>query len=381
MKKYIIFLSVTLGLTAVLAVVSRFSAGFSEWYARNIYPIFVGIIGRIFSVFPFSVAEILLIILILAGLTGLVLFIVKLILKKGERKAFLLKVAMPLSCTVSAALLIYILNCGINYNRHIFLDGEEFGFSGDYKFVKHDDYEEKERAVFLLLLEEFEKSDILAHIQTDENGIFKLTSNLKKTAPQAMKNLAKSYPRLAVYYPPPKPALTSDLMTTAWLNGVFSPYTIEANYNNIIPDSEKIETVLHELAHVAGFMREEEANFIAFLAAKESGIPEFEYTAYLSVFQRLRHVSQDPLTGQELLPFEVLRDLSAQEDFWWNRYYDVTYGEDGEITDISPNAAVEVMGAISKTVNDAYLKSQGQSDGVESYGRMIDLVVAWYIVG
>ena len=31
---------------------------------------------------------------------------------------------------------------------------------------------------------------------------------------------------------------------------------------------------------------------------------------------------------------------------------------------------------ISRRVNDAYLKSQGQRDGVMSYGRMVDLLIA-----
>ena len=30
-------------------------------------------------------------------------------------------------------------------------------------------------------------------------------------------------------------------------------------------------------------------------------------------------------------------------------------------------------------VNDRYLKANGQKDGVESYDRMADLIVAWYL--
>ena len=38
-------------------------------------------------------------------------------------------------------------------------------------------------------------------------------------------------------------------------------------------------------------------------------------------------------------------------------------------------------GAISETadkINDTYLKANGQADGVKSYDRMVDLIVAWF---
>ena len=31
-----------------------------------------------------------------------------------------------------------------------------------------------------------------------------------------------------------------------------------------------------------------------------------------------------------------------------------------------------------ETVNDTYLKANGQTDGVRSYGRMVDLLLAYY---
>jgi hypothetical protein len=33
------------------------------------------------------------------------------------------------------------------------------------------------------------------------------------------------------------------------------------------------------------------------------------------------------------------------------------------------------LGEVQDRVNDAYLKSQGQREGVRSYGRMVDLLV------
>jgi len=52
----------------------------------------------------------------------------------------------------------------------------------------------------------------------------------------------------------------------------------------------------------------------------------------------------------------VKRDLKYQNEFW-EKYQ-------GKVEEISNN------------VNDNYLKSNGQKDGVESYGRMVDLLLA-----
>ena len=34
------------------------------------------------------------------------------------------------------------------------------------------------------------------------------------------------------------------------------------------------------------------------------------------------------------------------------------------------------LGDVQERVNDAYLKTQGQREGVQSYGRMVDLLLA-----
>lgn len=50
--------------TAVLQLAARQFPSFATWYAHHVYPILVGSVGRIFSIFPFSVVEICLYLLI-----------------------------------------------------------------------------------------------------------------------------------------------------------------------------------------------------------------------------------------------------------------------------------------------------------------------------
>ena len=63
---------------------------------------------------------------------------------------------------------------------------------------------------------------------------------------------------------------------------MFSPFTIEANYNQDIPDYEIPYTVCHELAHLKGWIREDEAGFIAYLACRESQEPALQYSGTLN---------------------------------------------------------------------------------------------------
>ncbi|MDR0222527.1 MAG: DUF3810 domain-containing protein [Oscillospiraceae bacterium] len=408
MKKSLIFLTVTVLLNIMIWITSRLSVSFSEWYAANVYPFFVNAVACVFGIFPFSAAEILLMALIAATIAGAVFLVVKLVKSKGKRGRVLLKTTVYVSCAASVALLVFLLNCGINYNREPFLRGEGYEFS-EYTRVQM-------WTVYLTALDEF--CEIIPLVSVDESGGFALTGDLNKTAPAALRAAAEKYPRLDVYYPRPKPVLNSGLMSDARIIGIFSPFTIEANYNGIVPDSQKPAAVCHELAHLAGFMKEEEANFIAFVACRESGEPDFMYSGYLKLLDYMawdvppmdgyfydslpdytrglleRHITRldsetradfeeyGYLNAYALLPEQAAEDLRRQNEFWWWRSREIVYevGEDGEVVEvITSNPLSEFIGDISGDINDGYLKAQGQGDGAASYRRMTDLVMAEYL--
>jgi hypothetical protein len=408
-KKQLIFIGIALGLSAVLGITSRLSVGFSEWYAVNIYPLFVGSIGRIFGIFPFSVIEIL-IILVVAGTLAVITLCIVLIFKG---KHVFARTMITLACVLSGGLLFFLMTCGINYNRHLFLRGIDMS-------IERTNPELEEMMVFLTLLDEFYKTfPDLDGLNLNEDGVFALSGDLHKTAPAAMRNLSGQFPRLNVYYPRPKPAsIFSGFLSDAFILGFFTPVTMEANYNRLPNDTQVAITALHELAHVAGFMRENEANFIAFLAARESGDTELMYTAYLYGFDRIINRNNEALCRDafyslpekfrdmygefialiwedwdwqaelengggvykvDLLPRQVRRDLWSQGQFWFERYYNITYDEDGEVLDMTVNPVVEAISDATSAANDAFLKIQGESDGVESYGRVVDMIIAWYL--
>ena len=138
---------------------------------------------------------------------------------------------------------------------------------------------------------------------------------------------------------------------------------MEANDNGDRPAYDKPFTGCHELSHLRGFMEEQEANFIAFLACISSERADFQYSGYLSgwvycmnALYRADYESWQAVRG--LLDEAAEPDLTANNEFW-DRY----------------------EGTISETaerINDTYLKANGQADGVKSYNRMVDLIVAYF---
>jgi len=140
-------------------------------------------------------------------------------------------------------------------------------------------------------------------------------------------------------------------------------YTIEANYNNDMTAYNIPFTVCHELSHLKGFMWEDEANYIAYLACMESDEAIFNYSGVLLAWiystNELYAADYEAfVTVRADLAQEVGIDLAANTSFW-NRY-------EGRISELS------------ETVNDVYLKSNNQPEGIKSYDRMVSLLIANY---
>ncbi len=183
-----------------------------------------------------------------------------------------------------------------------------------------------------------------------------------QSAVAATARLAEQYPVLdRPFYSEPKPVLASGLMSDAGIAGMFFPFTMESNINDDIPLFTLPSTMAHELAHQCGFMREDEANFIAYLTCKQSDDPLVRYSGLYLAFSHslsaLRRV--DPQAASALrasLPEAVQRDIEGNARFWAQH--------EGAVSDAS------------QAMNDAYLKANNQADGVSSYGRMVDLLLA-----
>lgn len=205
-------------------------------------------------------------------------------------------------------------------------------------------------------------NDLSSKITVDKYGSMTFKTDPRVSAVLAMKKLGKTYPVLSGYYPQPKPVFTSILMSYQQITGIYSPFTMEANYNKDIPTYDLLEVMCHELAHLKGFMREDEAEFIAILASRNSDDLSFQYSGNLIALNYCLNAIYS--TGNKTLYASLYNSLTDQiknefiaSNNYWNKY-------DG------------IVSEISEKTNDAYLKINDQSEGVKSYGKVLDLLLA-----
>lgn len=157
------------------------------------------------------------------------------------------------------------------------------------------------------------------------------------------------------------PALSSSLIT-AGISGIFSPFSQEAHVPFGLPETDLAFAACHEIAHVQGWAREDEANYLAWRVGSRSDslvLRKAALTLALVHVHRALRQANPILQKQRILDMDVrvLTLLEARSTFW------------------SKNRSRLASRAV-QTVNDTYLKSQGQEHGVASYGRMVDLLVA-----
>lgn len=346
--------SVLLCVGLILMWISRISRTFAHWYSTRIYPVWVNVTGRFMSVFPFSVSEILLYAVLFTAVLTLLRIFIKAVKKCAVKREFLIW-SCNLYVFAGVLFFLYVLNCGINYHR------ESFSESSGIQIEKYS--AEELTAVCLWLTEEVNSR--CEEVSRSPYGVMELgrhEKSMTEEAVQAMNRLGEFYPELSGYYPNPKGLLVPWILSVQQLSGVYSPFTVEANYNSGMVDYNIPFTACHELSHLRGFMQEEEANFIAFLASTGSENMDFQYSGYLmgwrycmNVLYQVDYKAWEEIRGR--LSEEIEPDFTANRDFW-DKY-------DGKIAETA------------NKVNDTYLKANDQSEGVGSYNRMVDLIVVY----
>ena len=355
-KKILLSGILFLAVGGALLLAARAAEGFADWYSSHIYTVFVNVIGRLMGQFPFSVSEILLYVLL-----GYVLWwIVKRITFRcmGRKEKWKIKEGfISLFLLASVLFFLYALNCGVNYYRETFSESEGI-------VTREYSVEELKEVCRWLTDKVNETAD---QVYRDANGRMTLESvNVEQDAVASMEELSEEYKALQGFYPRPKALVNHWILSVQNLTGVYSPFTLEANYNAGMVDYNIPFTACHELSHLRGFMEEKEANYIGFLACIGSDIEVFRYSGYLMGWIYCTNVlyQEDYDVWEELrgeLKDDVLSDLRANSAFWAK--YDTAVAE------------------VSDKINETYLKANGQQEGVESYDRMVDLIVTEYKAG
>ena len=205
-------------------------------------------------------------------------------------------------------------------------------------------------------------------ITRDENGIVDFDSfadNAEKVNEGYRKLMERYDFTMTNHLGRPKQAgILSVPMSYFNINGVFFPFLAEANVSEDMVPTHSPYITAHEQAHTIGIVRENEANFFAFLACLESGDSQLEYSAYLNAYVYAINAvfRNDYELGAQLS--QLVNDNVRADLVRLNEHiakYDTPLKEAGT------------------KVNDTMLKANGQTDGIKTYGYMTDLLISYYL--
>ena len=310
-------------------------------------------LGRLNARVPFSVAELLIALAVIALLVFTVFQIVSLV-RKGERPARLYRTLVTL---LAAPLAVYALFCmlwGVYYYADDF--AEKSGFeNGPVSAAQL----ERVTRYFAALANEY-----APQVPRDEKGLcVSDRAEILKKSPEVFEKTERDWPCLAGPPLAAKGILCSRIMSRLDFTGFFFPFTAEANVNMDSPACDLAATVAHELSHQRGVAKEQEANFVAVLACLDYGDPDYVYSAALLAYTHLANAlgRADAEAWQEIydgLDEPVRRDLANRRSYW--RQFDTP------------------LRKASNTVYEGFLYSYDQELGLKSYGACVDLLVNYY---
>ena len=343
------------GLAAFFAVYFplRTCRGAMNWLCgRVILPLELAL-GRLCSVTSVSVAEVL----ILSGIFAAVFYLawqVRCLIARPQKGRRAVRMALTVLC---AGLSIYAGFCllwGVFYGADSFQDKSGLTARGGTV------------AELTALTECFAREVSAAgdQVQRDENGCFAVPrSEIFAEAMSAYDGVVQKFDCLKKPAVMPKAFVSSRGMSYLDFSGFYFPFTGEANLNDESPAAYLPANICHEMAHQQGIATEQECNFVAIMAATSADSAAYRYAGYLMGYVHLANalyrVDQAAWqTIRDSLPDTVRADL-RQNSAYWARF-------DGLVN----TAATKVY--------DGFLKSNGLTDGVQNYGTVVDLLLAYY---
>jgi hypothetical protein len=167
------------------------------------------------------------------------------------------------------------------------------------------------------------------------------------------KDFGRSRPTLAAH---PKHSMLSPFFRASGVSGMLGPMFLETLINPDLTGPERPVVLAHEWAHLSGFAPESDASFIGYLAALRAD-PSAQYSAWLGL------VSEATSQLQPVTRDLVLKDLGP--------------GPRADLQAINKRleALVRPVERAAWSTYDRMLKSQGVPEGVQSYSRVIRLLI------
>lgn len=333
-------------------ILVKWLAGKPEWieyyYSNGVYPFISKIFRTLFGWLPFSVGDILYALLIILALRYLVL-------NRKKIRHNLLVFFRDIIMVLSVAYFTFHILWGLNYYRQPV--GATLNLDAPYSSLELESLtKELIKKTNEIQFEITSDSLQFVDIPYSKDQIFKLTKG-------GYQKLEKIYPQWKYEKPSLKKSLFSTALTYMGYGGYLNPFTNEAQVNGKIPKFRYPFVSSHEIGHQIGYSAENETNFIGYLAAANHEDIYFRYSANtymlgycLNEIQRNDKAVFNELYAQ--LNPGILKNYQEVSDFW--------------------EAHENPLEPVFKSVFNSFLKANNQVDGIQSYSKVVALLVNYH---
>ncbi len=374
-----LFLGILL-LILLLNLAAWKSSAFCDWYIAYVFPVWVNTLGRVTGIFPFSVGECM----IVLGLFLVAAAMLMWIFRRVRRRFYKF-----FAWTLLTVGLVMTLNCFLLYHASTFSEHYFGGDDGEYTAeelltVYNLVASECNRLAELIGRNEegtavYVAPDGAMISERDGEGWKEGLTAMADEARSLMRQLGEDYPQLDGWYPRPKALHFSDFMCQQYMQGYYFPFSMEANYNDVMHILNIPATMCHELAHLRGYIYEDEANLIGYLACIRSENPFFQYAGNLSVLTYLYNDVYKLYRDYPALYEEAVlkcAPVSVSEQVWTDNIF--VSEEEWERIDREALFDTETVDKTVDALVDTSLKINGVADGKMSYGRVVRLLLQYY---
>ena len=338
---------------AIVYFLSKFPDFIENFYTNGIYIFISSFLRTLFGWIPFSIGDIVYLVLIILVIRFLILFIKN---KNSNR----ISLVYQLTAGFSIFYFCFYFFWGLNYSRMPIRKTLEFNNKKDttqsdaYDINKLKTLSDKLILKIIFIQSKLVENDTLPVVVShSKSEILKLTQT-------GYQNLSKQFEQFKYQPNSLKKSLFSLPLTYMGFAGYFNPLTGEAQVDHLIPKVSLPITCSHEVAHQLGIASESEANFIGYLAANSHDDLYFQYAANLMAIRyTLSDIYRfDPKIYENYknkLPIGVLKNIRETHDFW-SKYENP-------------------FEPFFKIFYNNYLKYNQQKDGLKSYNQMVGLLI------
>lgn len=345
-------ITIPLALVSLFEVLKSNQPLMSSWVFGIMAPI-EQFWGRVWSIFPFSIAEVLAT-LFLAGCLVWLIWTLVLVIRHKEFLPFLSRlIALGVVWLWLWAGLCWLWNAAYYVPSFAQREGLETSPYSIEELAAVTEYFACQAAA------------LAPQVPRDSEGHFsKPLSDCFSCGPSVYQTIAQTFPSLDIKPVKAKPLLCSRLQSILGFTGIYFPFTGEANVNTDAPACLVPATIAHEMSHQRMVASELEANFVGIAACISCEDVVFQYSGYLmgliNLCNALYSASPDAWNdiAERTFTPELALDWHDNNAYW--------------------SALESPVEEAAGDVYDTFLKSNDQKLGIRSYGACVDLLVNYY---